>query len=199
MPHAPPVAIQGGPRAAGAWRPIVPCLVIAFVLTYAFSNMEATFALFTRAELGLGPAANGWLFGALAGIAAVTQVVLVGPLARRIDEPRRIALGLVILAGGAAVLPQATSVAILLAPVSAMAIGFAIVSPSLTAWISRRSPADRQGELLGLAQSTSALARVAGPGIGGLLFDHAGHASPFRIAAVVIAGAAVTAFAARSS
>jgi MFS family permease len=80
-----------------------------------------------------------------------------------------------------------------------MAIGFAVVSPSLTAWISRRAPADRQGELLGLAQSTSALARVAGPAVGGLLFDHAGHASPFRIAALVLVGAALTAFAARSA
>jgi MFS family permease len=199
LPRAAPVAVQGAARARGGWRLIAPCLVVGFVLTYAFSNMEATFAMFTGAELGLGAAANSWLFGALGVIAALTQAVVVGPLARRFDEPRRIALGLVILAAGAAILPQATSVAILLAPVSAMAIGFAIVAPSLTAWVSRRAPSERQGELLGLAQSASALARVAGPGIGGLLFDHVGHASPFRIAALVIGGAAVTAFATRSA
>jgi MFS family permease len=199
LPSLPPVATQVGARARGGWRLIAPCLVVGFVLTYAFSNMEATFAMFTKAELGLGPAANGWLFGALALVAAVTQAVLVGPLARRLDEPRRIALGLVILAIGAAILPQATSIAILIAPVAAMAIGFAIVAPSLTAWVSRRSPAERQGELLGLAQSASALARVAGPGIGGLLFDHVGHGSPFRIAALVIGGAALTAFATRAA
>jgi DHA1 family tetracycline resistance protein-like MFS transporter len=199
LPRAPPVATQRAIRVRGAWSPIAPCLVVVFILTYAFSNMEATFAMFTEAELGLGPAANSWLFGALALIAALTQVVLVGPLARRLDEPRRIALGLVVLAAGAAALPEAPTVAILLAPLSAMAIGFAVVAPSLTAWVSRRAPADRQGELLGLAQSTSALARVAGPAIGGLLFGHAGHASPFRIAAVVIAGAAATALAAKSA
>jgi DHA1 family tetracycline resistance protein-like MFS transporter len=199
LPYAPPVAMQASTRARGGWRLIAPCMVVGFVLTYAFSNIEATFAMFTKAELGLGPAANGWLFGALGGVAALTQAVLVGPLARRMDEPRRITLGLVILAAGAAALPLATSVAILLAPLAAIAIGFAIVSPSLTVWVSRRSPAERQGELLGLAQSASALARVAGPGIGGLLFDHVGHASPFRIAALVIGGAAVTAFATRAA
>lgn len=199
LPYAAPVAVQGVARARGAWRPIAVCLVVAFVLTYAFSNIEATFAMFTRAELGLGPSGNGWLFVAMGSVAAVTQLVLVGRLARRLDEPRRVALGLVILGAGAAVLPEAPTVAILLAPLSAMAIGFAIVSPSLTAWISRRSPADRQGELLGLAQSTSAMARVAGPGIGGLLFDHVGHASPFRIAAVVIGGVALLALSTRSA
>lgn len=193
LPAAPPVAVQGGARRAGAWRPIAPCLIVVFVLTYAFSNIEATFAMFTGAELGLGASGVGWLFVAMGGIAALTQVAVVGSLARRIDEPRRVALGLVILGAGAAVLPLAPSVEVLLAPLSAMAVGFAITAPSLTAWVSRRSPADRQGELLGLAQSTGALARVAGPGIGGLLFDHVGHASPFQIAAVLIGGAALTA------
>jgi len=199
LPAAAPVAAADRTRARGAWRPIAPCLAVAFVLTYAFSNIEATFAMFTQAELGLGPAGNGWVFVAMGSAAALTQVVALGPLSRRLDEPRRVALGLMLLAGGAACLPQATTVAILIAPLTAMAIGFAIGSPSLIAWISRRSPADRQGELLGLAQSTSALARVAGPGIGGLLFDHVDHASPFRIAAVVIAGAAITALATRSA
>lgn len=193
LPDAAPVAAHGGTRLRGAWRPIAPCLIVAFVLTYAFSNIEATFAMFTKAELGVGPSGNGWLFVAMGSVAALTQVVAIGALARRLDEPRRVALGLVALAAGAALLPHAPSVAILIAPLSAMAIGFAIAAPSLTAWVSRRSPADRQGELLGLAQSTSALARVAGPGIGGLLFDHVGHASPFQIAAVVIGGAALTA------
>jgi len=199
LPVAAPVAAASRVREQGAWRPIAPCLAVAFVLTYAFSNIEATFAMFTRAELGLGPAGNGWLFVALGSAAALTQLVALGPLTRRLDEPRRVALGLGLLAGGAACLPQATTVAILIAPLTAMAIGFAIGSPSLIAWISRRSPADRQGELLGLAQSTSALARVAGPGIGGLLFDHVDHAAPFQIAAVLIAGAALTALATRSA
>ena len=200
LPRAAPVATTAGRvRVAGAWRAIASCLVVAFVLTFAFSGIEATFAIFTRARLGLGPADNGWLFVAMGSVAALTQVVALGPLARRLEESRRVALGLVVLAGGAAYLPQATTVAILLAPLAAMAVGFAVVSPSLIAWVSRRSPADRQGEMLGLAQSASALARVAGPGIGGLLFAHVGQAAPFRVAALVIVGAAVTALAARSA
>lgn len=199
LPSVAPVAAPGRARIPGGWRPIAPCLAIVFVLTYAFSNIEATFAMFTRADLGLGAADNGWLFVAMGTAAALTQALALGPLARRLDEPRRVALGLVLLAGGAAFLPQAATVAILIPPLAAMAIGFAIVSPSLTAWVSRRSPADRQGELLGLTQSASALARVAGPGIGGLLFDHVGHAAPFGIAAVVIGGAACLALATRSA
>jgi MFS transporter, DHA1 family, tetracycline resistance protein len=71
-----------------------------------------------------------------------------------------------------------------------MAIGQAIAAPSLVAWVSKRAPADRQGELLGLTQSAGGLARVAGPGLGGLIFDHVAHAAPFQIAALLLGLAA---------
>jgi DHA1 family tetracycline resistance protein-like MFS transporter len=74
-----------------------------------------------------------------------------------------------------------------------MAAGFSIAAPSLTAWVSRRAPIDRQGELIGLTQSVGSLARIAGPGIGGFVFDHVGHAAPFQLAAVMIAATALMA------
>jgi len=167
------------------------------VLTYAYSNIEATFALFTQSALGFGPTDNGWLFVVMGFVAAATQAFGTRWLANHVDEPRRVALGLVLLAGGAALLPSASSLVELLGPVTLMAIGFATSTPSLTAWVSRRSPPDRQGELIGLGQSAGALARVAGPGVGGLLFDHVSHGAPFRIAAVVLGGAAALALWAR--
>lgn len=191
VPRAP---VAPGDR---AWRAIVPCLAVAFVLTYAFANIEATFALFTQAKLGFDGADNGWLFVVLGVVAVATQAIGMPWLSGRLDEPRRLALGLVLLAAAAAVLPTADSLLALLPPLAVMAVGYSIASPSLTAWISRRAPADRQGELIGLSQSTGALARIAGPGIGGLLFDRVGHAAPFQIAAVVIGGAAAIAIGSR--
>ena len=99
---------------------------------------------------------------------------------------RRVALGLALLGLGVACVPVG-SLAALLGATTVLAVGSAITSPSLVAWVSRRAPAERQGELLGLTQSASAFARIAGPGVGGLVFDHVGHGAPFHIAAGMIA------------
>jgi len=194
LPRVPPVARdRSAHRAAGGRRLIAPCLVVAFVLTYAFSGVEATFALFTREALGFAPEDNGWLFGGIGVVAALTQVLGVRWLAGRLGEPHRVALGLALLGLGIGALPSARSLAALLPPLTVLAIGHAITTPSLAAWISRRAPPDRQGELLGLAAGTSALARVVGPGAGGLLFDHVGRGAPFQLAALLIGGAALAA------
>jgi MFS family permease len=59
----------------------------------------------------------------------------------------------------------------LMLPVLAVAVlGFAFLTPSAQALISRRSPADRQGEVLGVNQSASALARILGPVCGLALY-----------------------------
>ncbi len=42
-------------------------------------------------------------------------------------------------------------------------LGFSAVTPSLQAVLSLRSSSDRQGEVMGVAQSMSALARILGP------------------------------------
>jgi MFS family permease len=50
-------------------------------------------------------------------------------------------------------------------------VGFALLTPSVQALISRRSDPGRQGEVLGVNQSAAAMARILGPMIGLMLFD----------------------------
>jgi MFS family permease len=196
LPAAPAVASRTGGRVPGAWRAIAPCLVLAFVLTYAFSNIEATFSLFTKDELAFSPAENGWMFIEMGCVAALTQAVGMRWLASWLDEPGRVALGVGLLAVGAAVLPLTNALGLVLV-IAAMAIGYATAAPSLLAWASRRAPPNQQGELIGLTQSAGALARVAGPVMGGLLFDHVGRGAPFWCAAGLLAGVVVLALVAR--
>jgi len=48
--------------------------------------------------------------------------------------------------------------------------GFAWINPSISALVSRRSDAAHQGEVLGVNQGCTALARIIGPFLGSLLF-----------------------------
>ena len=69
--------------------------------------------------------------------------------------------------------------------------GFAFVNPSVSALISRRADADRQGEVLGVNQSFASLARILGPMAGLSLFSlHPSHALPYAAAVVVLAAVA---------
>jgi MFS family permease len=57
-----------------------------------------------------------------------------------------------------------------LAILAVLVTGFALMTPSVQALISKRADPTRQGEILGVNQSMSALARILGPAIGSFLF-----------------------------
>lgn len=196
LPHSRPTPRPHVSVGSG-WRLVAPCLAVAFMLMYAFSGIEATFALYTTTELGFSPSDNGWAYAGMALVTVTTQILVVGPLSRSMSEPRRVGLGLLLLGVGIVGVP-AGSLPALLPAITSMAVGYAIAFPSLAAWVSRRSPSERTGELLGLAQSVSSLARIAGPGVGGLLFDHVAHGAPFVISAAML-GIVAVATLARSS
>lgn len=197
LPRIPPVA-QTARRArmrdVAASRAFVVCLVISFVLTYAFSNIEATFALFTRDALAFSVSDNGWCFALLGLSGTATQALGTRALARRMGEEGRVVLGLALLAAGAATVPVAQDGLQLCGPMLLLAAGFGVTAPSLAAWVSKSAHAERQGEALGVTQSVSAMARVLGPGAGGLMFDRIGRESPFWTAGALIGLTAIGAW-----
>jgi MFS family permease len=66
--------------------------------------------------------------------------------------------------------------------------GFALMTPSVQALISRNADPTRQGEILGVNQSMSALARILGPGLGSFLFFvEPSHVMPYVAGAALMA------------
>jgi MFS family permease len=75
----------------------------------------------------------------------------------------------------------------LLVALTAAVVGFAFLTPSAQALVSRRTPADRQGEVLGVNQSAAALARILGPIFGVTLYKSMdSHLPPFIAGAVLL-------------
>jgi DHA1 family tetracycline resistance protein-like MFS transporter len=75
----------------------------------------------------------------------------------------------------------------LFAALTSAVVGFAFLTPSAQALISRRSSADRQGEILGVNQSASALARILGPVFGVTLYmSTPTHILPYIAGAILL-------------
>jgi len=112
---------------------------------------------------------------------------LIGPLTRRFGEERLTLAGLVLIALGLLVLPFAREVPALVLALTLLSLGMGAMQPTLNSLISRRAPPERQGEVMGVAQSVGALSRVLGPIIAGALFSGLGPSSPFLWGAVLVA------------
>jgi MFS family permease len=79
------------------------------------------------------------------------------------------------------------SLPLLFAGLTTAVVGFAFLTPSAQALISRRTPADRQGEILGVNQSSAAVARILGPALGIPLYQLTpSHLLPYAFGAAVL-------------
>ncbi len=163
-------------------------VLVIFMISSAFAAMESTLALWAEAILGWGPREVGYLF-VLAGVTAVIcQGGLIGPLTRRLGEPRVVLLCGVLLTSGMASIALAEEVARLALGVVCLAAGFGLGNPALQSLVSRLSPAERTGSALGISQSTSSFARVCGPPAAGLLFEAKGPSAPYFAGTLVMLG-----------
>jgi MFS transporter, DHA1 family, tetracycline resistance protein len=154
--------------------------------TYAFSNIESSFALLTNHELGFTERDNGLAFTYIGLTITFMQLVVVRRLARKVRPVAMMMAGTACMAVGAAAMPLAQVWWHLAVPLTLLSAGNALYSPSMMGAISTSAPVDRQGEMLGVAQSFGAVGRIAGPAGGGVLFDYVGHAAPFYAAGVLM-------------
>ena len=159
-----------GWRAAARDHTLARLFAIAFLSTFAFSNMETTFALLVQRNLGLERVGASLLFVFIGVVAALTQGGLVGRLARRFGAARLVVTGTALLAVALATAPAVGSLTAMLAVCLLLAVGSSLNRPSLNTLVSFRA-GRTQGAVLGTAASLGSLARVLGPAAGGMLWD----------------------------
>jgi DHA1 family tetracycline resistance protein-like MFS transporter len=173
-------------------------ILIYFLAIFGFANFEGTLSLFTKDAFGMNERDNYLVFAYIGFVLMVAQGGIYRPLAGRLSETPLMKFGvammLVGLAGLAAVawLHGSVDVAQWLKPlfyasVTVAVTGFAFVNPSVTALVSRRADPHRQGEVLGVNQSCSALGRILGPFVGSAVFFLTpSRVLPFAVAAGVM-------------
>src|SRR5262249_36041304 len=143
---------------------------------------EVTLALLNQDALGLPPRRIFYIFAYVGMVLMLAQGVLYRRLAKHVTEVSFMAAGITLMGLGIvclgavnwlAVRHQGGFVALMtfqLVSLTLAVVGFAFLTPSAQALISRRSDPARQGEVLGVNQSAAALARILGPIVGLTLY-----------------------------
>ena len=166
-------AFTPGKQSATNWRDLGiqlwPLLALALAAQFGLTMFEATFALHAREMLEYGPEMVGVVFTICALVMAVFQGGAVGYLAPRMRAGYQIAGGFVLMGLALAVLLFARGTTLVLTIVGLLAFGMAVITPNLTALISK-GQRQQTGAALGLINAANSLGQATGAGLGGLLF-----------------------------
>ncbi len=162
-------------------------LFLSFLAIFAFSGIEATFALWSTQQFGWGPEQNGYIFALIGLLNAVLQGGLIGRMAKRFGEAQLLLQGAVALTIGIAGIPFASNLWLLIATMMVATYGFSLISPALNSLISLQTSDEDQGGIMGVTRSATTLARVGGPAWAGLLFTVFGMDWPYYGGACVMA------------
>ena len=178
---------------------IAPVVLTFFLATLGFASFEVTLSLLNRNALGLENEYNFLIFAYVGLVLALTQGWLYRKAARKLTEPTLMAIGIALMGLGVLFLGGVTWTAVnehagfwpllsfQLVSLALAVVGFAFLTPSAQALVSRRTDPARQGEVLGVNQSCSAMARILGPILGLTLYmAERTHLLPYVFGGVVL-------------
>jgi len=167
--------------------PQVGVLLAIFLLTtLTFSSFESFLPLYANMIDKLITQDNiGYFFAVIGIMVAVIQGGMVGPVVDRLGEDMTILVSLGLEVLGFFLLAIANSLLGLIITIIPLAIGTALLNPSINSAISNRIPQDKQGSGMGINSSVGSLGRVIGPVFGGILWDIAPR-SVFYVGAGVL-------------
>ncbi|MFM9963857.1 MAG: MFS transporter [Planctomycetaceae bacterium] len=147
-------------------------MLTIFLTTLAFAQFEVTLSLLTK-FFGMADKYNFYIYAYVGLVLSLSQGLLVRRLSPKLGDFRMSLIGTILMTLGLmliAITCGQKSLYLLAAIVPINVLGYSALTPSLQAMLSLRTSADEQGEILGVGQSMSALARIAGPLLGMWLF-----------------------------
>lgn len=183
------------PSSDGYWRRLVSVLtipligtvfVILFIITFAFSTIPVIVPLLGIAFFGFTEVEMSYFFMYIGVVQIVLQGFLIGRLTKRIDEDYLIVLGSFLMAIGLLMMPLLDNLAAFLFAITLNSSGLGILNTILPSFISKRTPSDEQGGMLGIAQSVASIARIPGPLIAGVIVEATGLPVAFFVSSALV-------------
>lgn len=190
---APPTA----PRPAGtslftelrhiARRPLISkMLAMAMVVLVFMSVRESILTLWANHEHGLSARAIGGILAWSGGLVALLQFFGVGWLSKRFGELNLVKVAILCLMVGWASLTVATGLPTLLLAMTIGSFGTAFFQTSMQSLLSKMAGPTERGAVLGVYQSSTAMARFVGQAGAGTLYGQIGANAPFLLGSLAM-------------
>lgn len=164
---------------------------LTFLVTFAFANLEGTFAVYLKQHFhyaqNASVAVTGWVFAYIGLLIVLIQGGAIRPLVKRYGEANLVVVGVGLMALGFLLFPLCPLLSVLLiGPMLPLSVGNGLNAPALRALVSRKTASSGQGASLGLSASFDSLARATGPATAGILYHRLGQTSPYWFAGVLM-------------
>lgn len=174
-------------RVTTHWRDPAPRLIWTYAIGIgAFYGIIPLVPLLLGERFGITEASIGYFIMYLAGVGVLMRSFALGPLVRRLGEPRLARFGVLSLAAGLAATALPDGWPALAAGFTLMPVGTACLFPAVTSLLSQVVRGSERGLWLGIQQTYGGITRVAFPILGGLAIDLSGVGAPFAGAAVLM-------------
>jgi predicted MFS family arabinose efflux permease len=159
--------------------PVAFCAALVVLTGTTVAMLEPVLPLFFDKELGLTPSQIGLLFG-IAAVSSTLMPLIYGPMIRRWGARRLVLTGLVVSAAWLPMMATASGFATAMALIVVQWIAIAlIVTPSLAymAEVTAFAGGNAYGIGYGIYNTAWGVGLLAGPALGGWLFDRVGFAA----------------------
>ena len=169
-------------------KPVIgSVLVIHFLVFLAFSAIPVILPLLGIEYFALGATDMSYIFIYIGTVQIILQSFIIGRLANKFGEATLIVIGPLLMITGISLMPMIPHILVFLASITMIASGSGIMRTIVPTFLSRLTPTDEQGGILGIAGSMISIATVPGPLIGGFLFELAGPIVAFLGSAAILA------------
>lgn len=158
--------------------------IIVFVLAFGLSAYETVFSMYSDDKFGFTPRDIATIITISSIFGVVAQVFLFGKMVDKLGEKKLIQICLifgVIFAVASTMISTYLSVLIV---TSIIFLAFDLLRPALTTYLSKTADKE-QGFVAGMNSTYTSLGNIAGPALGGILFD-VNINYPYLFAAIII-------------
>lgn len=173
------------PERTGSAARVWSLAIAGFIAIVAFAGFETTFSLLAERRFDLTEGGVSAVFVGIGLLLVAVQGGLIAPITGRLGSRGALRTGLGLNVAGLALLAAASSWAVLVPALILLTFGQGLVTPNLTAIVSTSVPDHQRGEALGFQQGVTALGRIAGPALAGVLFDHVAIGAPYVVGAAL--------------
>ena len=163
-------------------------IIIQFLIGgYVSGSDHFVFAFWAQGLHGWGPNDVSFGMAAMGGGYILSTAVLVGPLTKKFGDLGAYVIGTVVDIIGLAILILGTTVWVSFAGLLIAVVGVGLWSTVLSSVLTKITPEDKVGYMLGVSNGASMIGRVCGPLIAGAVFLNISFELPFVISLVMVA------------